>query len=374
MDPVTLPPVNDDTSQLAAVGRPRREWIAIAVAALLVAVICGGPHWLMWRQLHGQGKPYAPLVAEGVTAVTYDETTYYAPRIREVLDGHPFSADPFGWEHKGDRPYLGHSWIDALVTACLAAALGRSVPALYVVSDFILPPLAFLLTFLICRRLGAPLFVSIAGSLATVLAADQSTAPIAILAHPTWSQISGRLSPAYSTRPLEITRLTVPEFAYLLCAGALLGLLNTHFAPRLRRAIGTGVVIGLLFYSYMFYWSFVLVGGALLAVGSWFMKRERRSVPYLALALGIGVLIGLPILYQGLSPNGFADKAELMARLDWGGRQADWGKQKYDLALLVALLALYPWRRREWVPLFSFVLAPFACILGACLANAPFGG
>ena len=369
MEPATPAASRDETSQLAAIVRPRHGRVLVAAVALLVSIICGGPHWLMWRQLAAQGKAYAPLVTEGVTAPTFDETTYYAPRIREVLDGHPLSADPFGWEHKKDRPYLGHSWIDALLGAVLASAVGRSVPALYVVSDFLLPPLAFLLTFFICQRLGASQMVSVAGALASVLAADQLTAPIAFVLHPTWAHVRDRLHLVASTRPLEITRFTVPELAYLICAGAILGLLNTHYAPRLRRSLVTGVLVGALFYSYMFYWSFVLMGGSLLVVASLLTGRERRAVPYLALALGIGIFIGLPVIYQGLMPEGFSGKAELLSRLSWGGRQVTWSKQKHDLILLALLLLLYPRRRREWVPLFAFVLAPFACIFGARLVH-----
>lgn len=367
MDPVTLLSPREDTSQVVTLARPRRDWVPVAAAAILVGIVCGGPHWLMWRQLRAQGKAYAPLVTEGVTAPTFDETTYYAPRIREVLDGHPLSADLFGWEHKKDRAYLGHSWIDALLGAALALALGRSVPALYIVCDFLLPPVAFLLTFLICRRLGASRMVSIAASLASVLASDQVTAPIAFALHPTWTHLCERLHLTVSTRPLEITRFTVPELAYLICTGAVLGLLNIHYAPRLRRSLVTGVLLGALFYSYMFYWSFVLLGGALLMVGSLVTGRERRAVPYLLLALGVGVVLGLPVICQGLMPEGFSNKAELLSRLSWGGRHVAWSRQKHDLVLLALLLLLFPRRRREWVPLFSFVLAPFACIIGSRL-------
>ena len=361
-------PANDpgnDTAPISVV-RPRAWGNApVVVVAVLVGVLCGGPHCLMAMRAAAQGKVYAPQVVQDVSALTADETTYYAPRIREVLDGHLLSADPDGLEHKDSTPFLGQAWLDCLAAGALGFIANRSVPNVFILCDFLLPPFCFLVLFAICRRLGAPQWVSIAASLVSVLAHDQVTLPIAFAANPSWDMISERLHLVSSARPVEFCRLTVPQLAFIPCAGAILGLITLHYHPRPRRAIFTGVLLGLLFYCYVFYWTFVLAGGALLVASGLVMRQGRRGIPMILAALAIGVLVGLPVIYQAIMPEGFAGKEELLARQSWGGRHIRWGFQKHDLALLAALLLLYPKRRREFVPLTAFLLAPFACIFGA---------
>lgn len=341
----------------------------VIVAAVLVGLICGLPHVLMARQARAQGMVYAPLVAEDVTAVTYDETTYYAPRVREVIDGRPLSADPAGFEHKHRTPFLGQAWLDALLAGAMGLLLNRSVPNVFIVCDFLLPPLSFLLLWALCRQLGAPQWVSIAGGLMVVFAHDQVTLPVAFAVRPSLGVLADRLHLLSSARPLEITRLTVPQLSFIFCAAAILGLVTVYYRPRPRRAVLTGLLIAAVFYSYVYYWTFVLAGGLLLLAGAALDRQGRRALTMLALALAVGVLVGAPVLFQTLAPEGFAGREEIVTRLDWGGAQINWWNSKHDLAVLLALLLLYPRRRREFVPLCAFMLAPFACIFAARLVG-----
>lgn len=363
------PAVGEDTAPIPVIRPGRWRWVPITAACLLTGLLCGMPHWLMASRLASQGKTYVPQVVRGVTALTFDETTYYAPRVREVLDGHLFSADPDGLEHKKGTPFLGQAWLDSLIAGLLGFLVKRSVANVFILCDFLLPPLSVLLIYAVCRRLGAQEAVAIAAALVCVLAHDQVTLPFALAAHPSFATLADRLHLLSSDRPVEFTRLTVPQLAFIPLAATLLGLFTLYEHPRWRTAAWTGIVFAATIYCYAFYWTFALVGGLLL-VGVTALRRDaRRSTSFLLAALGLGLVIGLPVLYQSVAPHGFSGKAEMMARQSWGGRHVRWGYQKYDLALLVLPVVLYPKRRREFLPLLAFLLAPFACILGARAAG-----
>lgn len=311
----------------------------MAAAAILVGLVCGLPHFIRPAMLSREGRPYLPLVAESADAVTYDETTLYAPRIREVMEGRLFSADPHAPERPGDIPFLGNAWLDSLILGGLGLVLGRSVPAVFVFCDFVLPPLIFLLLFAICRRLGAELWVAICAAFA-VLFIDRAE----LLGGP---------------EPLKFTRLTTPEFAWVLTAGAILALILTWEQPRPRRAIAAGLLAGACFYSDPYSASFVLTGAILLACGAFASADQRRSVAMLGVALALGIALAAPVLRQVVSPEGLTGKQDLLARNWPADIIAPWSKYPLDALVLVTLLFLYPRRRRGFSPVLFFALAPW---------------
>ena len=63
--------------------------------ALVVSLLCGLPSVIMKHKLHAEGRIYAPLVVTGVTALTYDEATCYAPSSRAALDGDLLTGKPY---------------------------------------------------------------------------------------------------------------------------------------------------------------------------------------------------------------------------------------------------------------------------------------
>lgn len=355
----------EDTSAVPVIRSRRNQSWPVVVVALLVGLLFGLPHILMPLKLRAQGKFYAPLVCEGITALTYDEISCYAARITNTLDGHLFSADFHGWEHKDDTPYLGQSWLDSVCVAAIGFLLGRSAPNVFIFCDFALPPVVFLLLYAICRRLGARRWVAMAAGVMCLVAHDKTTLPIALAANPSLKYLADKLDLFSCVRPLEFSRLCIPQAGFIFAASAILLLLALRDQPRPRRAILAGLLFGSTFYVYAFYWTFIFVGGGLLALASLVTRNARRAAPLLFLALAVGLMIGSPVLYQALHPAGFSGKADLMARLSWGGRHVNWANQKHDLLLLALILLLYPRRRREWVPVFAFLLAPFVCILGA---------
>lgn len=369
--PQPPPPLGpgEDTSRVRVLAPRDPGPGLLAAGAILVALICGGPHLVMAARLAGQGLAYAPLVVGPVSPLTFDEATFYAPRLREVLDGHLFSADPTGWEHKARTPYLGGSWLDSVLTGALAALLGRSVPLAFVVCDFVLPPLSFLIVAAICLRLGATLWVALAAALAAVLAPDQAILPFSFGAQPTLGLLVERLHLVAADRPLECCRLCVPQAAFIPAGLTILGLVTLWEHPRLRGAILTGLALGATFYCYVFYWTWLVAAGVLLALAARLHPAHRRAAGAIAIALAVGLLIGLPVIYQTLAPDGFAGKAAISVRQSFGGLVTNWVNHRADLLLLVLLLALYPRRRPEYIPLAAFLIGPYVALLTAAVGG-----
>jgi hypothetical protein len=67
--------------------------------ALGVGLVCGLPHLLVPRQL-SDPSAYTPRVISDVSFVTVDETSFYAARIREAMDGRWRVTDPLAWESR----------------------------------------------------------------------------------------------------------------------------------------------------------------------------------------------------------------------------------------------------------------------------------
>ena len=358
--PTVISQVNGSTA------RPR---FLPLIAALVVGVLFGVPHVIMWLNVGARGQSYVPLVVDGVQALTYDETTYYAPRVRDVLDGHPFSAAPADWEHKGQTPFLGLGVIGPLLAAGLAKLLGGSVGGAFILCDFLLPPVSFLLIWLLCRRLGASTWVGVAAGLLTVIAHDQIRLPFVFAGDPSWQSLAEHLHIYRSFRPVEYSRLIVPQFSYILLLLAVTGLYETGRNPRLSTVVPAGLAMGCLFYSYVYFWTYVLAGASLWIIVLALQRRWAAARGILG-AVGLACLLGLPVLLGLLGPASFAGKEYLMARQSWGGRYVRLlTHHKYEWALLATYFILYPWRHRQFGFVSCFVLAAYVCLAAARLVQ-----
>lgn len=341
-----------------------RRWLPVIVA-LLVGLLFGLPHVIMWLNLRAQDRRYVPLVSDDVHALTYDETNGYAPRVRDVVDGHPFSAAPADWEHKQNPVFLGVGVLGPLFAGALAGLLGGSVGGAFILCDFLLPPISFLLIWVLCRRLGAGTWVGIAAGLLVLIAHDQIRLPFVFAGNPSWQRVAEHLHIYESFRPVEYSRFPVPQFSYILLLLAMIGLYETGCRPRPGTVILTALALGSLFYSYVFFWTYVLVGAGLWAIVL-AVQRRWRAVQAVVGAIGLACLLGLPVLLPLLGPTGFAGREYLMARQSWGGRHIRLlTHHKYEWALLLTYFVIYPWRHREFGFVTSFVLAAYACLAGA---------
>lgn len=339
-----------------------RERILVAAWAVAIGLLVGMPRLAIPLLMHKPGYRYMPLVTKLAGMTDYDETAYYAPRIRDALDGHPFSADFGGWEHKSDRPFLGHGVVDSLVIALVGKLIHANTPALYAIFDFVLPPIAFLLVYGLARALLMPLWAAVLGATLFLLVPEASLMPVGAFTRP--QDTVGAAFPGPLNCPVELSRLLVPQFSGLMWYGALLALLLIWLRPTFRQAAALALLLGALCYSYTFYWTSVAVAAGLLALVG-LLGAGRKAGWTIASALAVALVLGAPVIWQDLSPDGYAGKAELLDRLGRIGHQVQWSHEKVSGATLLALLLLYPKRRREYPFYAAALVAPFLCVLGA---------
>ena len=331
--------------------------------ALVVSLLCGLPSVIMKHKLHAEGRIYAPLVVTGVTALTYDEATCYAPSSRAALDGDLLTGDPEGYEHEDDPPRLGRGPLASWVGAVLGRLAGGSVPDGYELSRWFLPALCFFLTALACRQLGASAWVAVSASLLAIVAHDQLNLPLKLLISPHSVNLADHLHLFSSQRPIEYMRFPHPSLSWIFCIGALMALRALITSGKPLYIPLFAILLAALYYSYVFFWTFVVVVAILYGLWSGVTGRGRAAL-YVLLGLVIGSLLGAPVIAQALSPESYGFEA-VNSRLAWGGAGITLAKQKFEIVLWLIFLIIYPKRRPEFPYLLAVAIAPYACVFGA---------
>jgi hypothetical protein len=244
---------------------------SLVLAATLVAtsLIFGLPH-LMIPRLLGSDQTYTPFAVSGISSVTYDETATYAAAANytALRLAPPYDTDL--WETRNvvvpttTAPYFALAALNVL-TGGLDNA--------FIVCDFVLPPTAVLLLYLLLLDIAGSRSIALAGSLATILI---SFGPRNFLGVPLLllSQHGSSI-----VQPLEFSRLLHPELSFTLLAAALLLLWRTvRWGGRVQAVLG-GIVGGLLFYTYVYYFPVWLGACALLLLGRrWLSHRVWKAV------------------------------------------------------------------------------------------------
>lgn len=328
----------------------------LLAVAVVVGLVCGLPHVLIPLRLPA-GAAYTPLVISDVTFVTIDETSAYAARVREVMDGRWHVTDPLAWEPKAVPAFYEPP--EQVVLGLLARALG-SVDRLFVLADFAFPPLVFLLIARFLLALGASTSLACLGALALLSGGVQNSARFLIDA----SRVAAGGDPALLARlvrPLEFTRTWMPEVTFLLL---ITGLIALWFALERRSwawAAVCGACLGILIPSYYFYWLFLAAGIGVLIVHALLTgQRERAAIAGFVLALGLALATPYWFSYYAFQQRPEATEITLRFGLE-PGRWVVVPSLK-DAVLLTALAAA--WRvlgRRSFAFMLTLGIAVVLC-------------
>jgi hypothetical protein len=277
----------------------------------------------------GRGAPH------GVSLVNYvvrdqrtDESTMYMSAVRELVDKHYESTDPYLKEHRKDpsiRPELP-VWI-----GYLCYKVGGSANVAVFLLHTIFPALGAILLV----RLFAG-FVTPRIALALVILSIGG-ACYAINNYFEWLHLA-KLSGPYtytpeehlfsdSTEHVRFNRFFSPGITFPLLLIGLLPLVSDPDLNRRRSLIAFGLVLGLQLYVYPHAIVFLAcVGGAIFAIEivrnyqlGWPLKRiignaARRG----AWIAGAALLVAIPYLRQSMSFRASADAADIMARIGFG--------------------------------------------------------
>lgn len=267
----------------------RKINFGVLLVVLLVSLSFGLPHILMSILLGGYGN-YAPLVVSNVSGKSWDEARGFGPRYREVYDGRLLISDLYNYEYK-NTPSPGPV-LPAFILGGLAHILG-SLKNLFVFADFIFPAATFLITYLFLFHLTKNRLISVMAAVALIFGYRliSSFPPFTFQGFKNF--LESIFNYNYGESPLEFSRLDTPEFTHILL---ILNIYFLHLAiQRLSNkfAFLSGIFLGSLFYSYIFYWPFSLSGAGLLCL-IYIFKKEWGKAKILCKILSSGLLLSLP--------------------------------------------------------------------------------
>lgn len=240
----------------------RRHWPAIALAVLAAGLLALPP---FWAKFASSSYLHDPLNIRAA-----DEFYYFA-RIRDVLDGHPFSANPFTGDAaagiSGQPVFLGE-----YLTAEAIRLTGLDVVSGSAVLDGILPAFAVLLTYACILCVSARRSLSLLGA--------------ALL--------------FFWFFPGDFARTVSPQMNFLFWLTLFLllhALLTRNLRPRLRWGVlaASAVNLGLLAYLYTYHWTFWLVFLGIMLLAALVLRDGGRIRATLGVLAG-GLVITLPYL------------------------------------------------------------------------------
>jgi len=260
-----------------ALANKLRTWWLPLVLATLVGMIYVLPHVLFIADL---GIDYQGIILMGT-----DAEESYAARVHEIYDGHYTVSNAFLYEHK-NGPYLQPP-LPELLMGLVGKLGGLSVGELFIVADFVLPAVMFLLAY------GFTLLLT-GSRLASVLGAS-----LLVLGHhlfhfwlPASLQfvLTGIQRPA---TPLIFSRPVHPQLSLPFFFGCLVFLYRAVRDEEWRDVVLAGVLLGVQFYTYPYCWTFLYVGGSILFTFA-LLRKEYRLCQRLAVVGGIGAVVSLP--------------------------------------------------------------------------------
>ena len=310
-----------------------------AIMGLLFAFV----DLLNYAQLRERFTPFS--VADEVSNLTYDEAQVYVPGARRFYEKNDLKTEVDVFElrqNMGAWP-IAHS----VVIGSIAKLVG-SLETSWVIAHAVFPASVWLICFVFARKLGLPIAPALTIGTGTCLV-------------PFGLRNFFLIGQDALIQPLELSRMPHPGLSFALLLLGALAVSHAVATGSIIAAIGAGVLIGLNFYSYYFYW--IVMG---LGLGTWLgaaaILRRTSDIKLLCVVGLTASVIGLPFLVtvaiarsQGLT--------NLMERLGTFNRESSLTDLALALTITSAVVFVYA---RNWVP-------PLAIALSFALAGGALG-
>lgn len=273
----------------------------VVLIAVLIGFMHGIPHLIIPNLLSTQGQQYTPFSLDTKNAQSAFEEMYaYAPQVQAVLRG---QVDSFV-----RTPFFGEIF-PSFAYALLARIFG-SVPAAFVVADFIFPTLTFLCLFWLIFRGTKKFSLSIFMAVAVVVVWNVAY----YLPRPnlTWDFLWDFRSSGF----LELSRGFHPQFSFLVLISAstlLHECLISNGRKRIVFAVLAIIAGGLLFYTYAFYWMFWVSTIFMVALYSFLNENKSSFITTFVVILGT-VMVGLPYFYNSFLFSQTPEAADFLSK------------------------------------------------------------
>lgn len=249
------------------------------IAYCILGILLAAPH--AWRLLQ-LGNNYTPFLLEASAATTtsIDETYAYMPQVNRVAHNQPIT-DSYTLENRQlPSPFLSE-WLPAAVLGNIAKLSGSPL-ALVFVKIFGPVFLIFLLSKIFQQAEFSPA-LSFISALATVFVPKL----FALLPYPS-------LFSYLSNVELEFQRLFHPMLSWIVIALSIIFLqkaLRATWSPFI--IFISGIFLGLLFYTYIFAWTWVWYAVGILMLGT-IVRRDYKDLRRLIIPIVVGMSIGIP--------------------------------------------------------------------------------
>ena len=257
--------------------------------ALGVSLVFGFYH----LTLSGSQDYYSPLVLnEEATSFVTDETNFYAPVIREVLDGHLWSSDYFIYEYKEAASPFRSNLVPVLMMGGLAKLTG-SVENSFILADFIWPVFSFLSLSYFIYALTKKAYLAPAGAL-LVMNLGHYFSYFPYLPTALNKMIEAWSTGAYS----EFIRSYNPQISLSFMMMFVYVLYRIQVTKQKKNDWWWfGLGLGLLFYTYVYYWTFAVAWTLVLILIN-FLRKKLVIVKKLILGLTVGLVMAIPMLSE----------------------------------------------------------------------------
>ena len=298
-----------------------QEHQAAVILSLLIGIIFLLPH-LLTPILQDDSQNYSPLVVKGVDARGVDEV-FYAAYVQEAAEGHLIPrSNVLEWK---DRLILSHAGapFPSLLLGVMSWLLGGIVNTYIfsyffftLISSLLIYALSYLLTKNKTLSLLAPPLLFFSPTYLLKFFSDQIVQPI-----------------SYFSRFYPVL-VDFPIFAATLLAVLFL-LKNKEW----KFTIISGILGGLLFYTYFYYWTFYIVFIGLFWLLS-LIRKEMAMFKKLTVSCLLTIIIGATFFLNSIST--ISNQAEILHRLNAiVGRSPEWLITLLLLSIVIILVYAY---------------------------------
>ncbi|MDI6720814.1 MAG: hypothetical protein QMD85_00385 [Candidatus Aenigmarchaeota archaeon] len=272
----------------------------------MVGIIYLIPHILM-PVLRGDNL-YSPLVVKGVFAYAYDQTMY-ASGIRDVMDGHLVVRDPTIFENK-DKVSLTAPLLPTLFLGAVSLLIG--IPWTFIIGSFVFTVVTFLLVYFLFHRVTGSKRASILAGCFILIGLNFILTPPLTLRNITFHVNNYIL---YPTEALNyFNRLPGIQLVFPMLMMSVIFLYLSMESRKLLYSVLCGISLGILAYSYSYYWLALFIALGILFLHSIY-RKDMPLAKNIILIGAIGFVISVPYLMDFASFRSSPEYFDMMSRL-----------------------------------------------------------
>lgn len=240
---------------------------------------------------------------KGISLMGAGDETVYLSRIEAVIYRNDLRLANVGtYEHRND-PIYQPSLLE-VVEGTVARWFGLGAWQIDILATFFLPFILCYLFYLLVNSLSGSFKLAVITVLAIMCGYYWITPNLKAIF---------KLSPLYFTLPILFVRPISPQFHFMPFIFSLYLIYRISSYKRYYLSIFTGMISGALFYTTIYYWTFVYSGLISLAIINLFKHKGENVKKYL-LTLLVASLIGIPYYMSFMSLNRLPHFLEIFKR------------------------------------------------------------